>query len=128
MRWDGGGDGGADGGDDVDDDPDDARHDGDDDGGGSPLREGNFSAVFSLPELFVSLSGFRLVEAEEKFFVDTPDFFRSKVNNTPKGRRRGATGTRAGPCRDPRWACGRGSHLSPVAHLFAPFWFCDLFP
>ena len=49
MRLDGGG---ADGGDDVDDDPNDARRDGDDDGGDSPLREGNSSAVFSLPELF----------------------------------------------------------------------------
>ena len=79
MIWDGGGDDGADGGDDVDDDPDDARHDGDDDGGDSPLHEGNFPAVFSLPELFFSLSGFRLVEAAEKFLFDTPpDVFRSR--------------------------------------------------
>ena len=90
MRWDDGGDDGADGGDDVDDDPDDARRDGDDDDADSP-------AVFNLPELFFSLSGFHLVEAAEKFFVDGPDVFRSRGNSTPKGRRRGATGTRGGP-------------------------------
>ena len=65
MRWDGDGDDGADDGDGVDDDPDDAWRD-DDDGGDSPLREGNSLADFSLPELFFSLSGFRLVEAAEK--------------------------------------------------------------
>ena len=74
MIWDGGGDDGGDGGDDVDDDPDDARHDG-----------GNSLADFSLPELFFSMSGFRLVEAAEKFLVDAPDIFRSGVSNTPKG-------------------------------------------
>ena len=79
MRWDDGGDDGADGGDDVDDDPDDARHDGDDDGGDPPLREGNSTTVFSLPELFFSLSGFRLVEAAEKLFVDAPNVFRSRI-------------------------------------------------
>ena len=75
MRWDGGGDDdGADGGDEVDDDPDDARRDGDDDGGDSPLREGNSLVVFSLPEHFYSLSGFRLVEAAEKFLFDPRGF------------------------------------------------------
>ena len=93
MRWDGSGDDGADDGDGVDDDPDDARRD----GGDSPLREGNSPADFSLPELFFSLSGFRLVEAAEIFLFDAPDVFRSRVNNTPKGSRRGATGTRGGP-------------------------------
>ena len=73
MRWDGGGDDGADGDDDVVDDPDDARRDGDDDGSDSPLREGNSLTVFSLSELFLSLSGFRLVEAAEKLLVDTPE-------------------------------------------------------
>ena len=97
MRWEGDGGDGADGGDDVDDDPDDARRDSDDNGGDSPLREGNSPTDFFLPELFFSLSGFRLVEAAEKFFVDGPDVFRSRVNNTPKGRRRGATGTRGRP-------------------------------
>ena len=97
MRWDGGGDDGADDGDGVDDDPDNARRDGDYDGGDSPLREGISPTDFSLPELFFSLSGFHLVEAAEKFLVDTPDVFRSRVNNTTKGRRRGATGTRGGP-------------------------------
>ena len=85
MRWDDGGDDGADDGDGVDDDPDDAWRDGDDDGGDSPLREGNSPADFSLPELFFSLSGFRLVEAAEKFLFDTPDVFRSKSRH-----RRGA--------------------------------------
>ena len=95
MRWDSGGDDGADGRDDVDNDPDDARCDDDDDGGDSPLREGNSPIVFSLPELFFSLSGFRLVEAAEKLFVDTPpDVLRSMGGNTPKGSWRGATGTR----------------------------------
>ena len=93
-----------------------------------PLREGNSPVEFSLPELFFSLSGFRLVEAEEKFLFDAPDVFRSRVNNTPKGRRRGATGTRAVPCHGLRWARSRGSHVPPVARLFAPFWFRDLFP
>ena len=97
MRWDGGGDDGADDGDGVDDDPDEARRDGDDDGGDSPLREGNSPADFSLPELFFSLSGFHLVEAAEKFLFDTLDVFRSKGSSTPKGSRRGATGTRGGP-------------------------------
>ena len=97
MGWDGNDDDGADGGDDVDDDPDDARRDGDDDGGDSLLRDGNSPANFSLSELFFSLSGFRLVEAAEKFLFDAPDVFRSRVNNTPKGRRRGATGTRGRP-------------------------------
>ena len=46
-----------------------------------PLREGNSQADFSLPELFFSLSGFRLVEAVEKFLFDAPDVFRSMVNN-----------------------------------------------
>ena len=54
-------------------------------------------ADFFLPEPFFSLSGFRLVEAAEKFFVDTPDIFRSRVSNTPKGRRRGAIVTWGGP-------------------------------
>ena len=73
MRWDGGGAGGDD---DVDDDPDDARCDGDDDDGNPPpLREGNSPADFSLSELFFSLSGFRLVEAAEKLFVDAPRRF-----------------------------------------------------
>ena len=103
MRWDGGDDDGADGGDDVDDDPDDARRDGDDDGGDSPLREENSPAVFSLPELLFSLSGFRLVEAAEKLFVDAPDGFRSKGNSTPKGSRKGATGPGAGPTRGLGW-------------------------
>ena len=85
MRCDGDGDDGADGGDDVDDDPDDAQRDGDDD-----------DSDFSLPELFFSLSGFRLVQAAEKFIFDTPDVFRSKGSNTPKRSRRGATGARGG--------------------------------
>ena len=88
MRWDDGGDDGADGGDDVDDDSDDAWRDGDDDGGDSPLREGNSPVVFSLPELFFSLSGFCLVEVAEKLLVDTPVIFRSMGGNTPKGSRR----------------------------------------
>ena len=117
MRWDGGGDDGADGGDDVDDDPDDAQHDGDDDGGDSP-------AVFSLSELFFSLSGFRLVEAAEKLFVDTPDVFRSKGSNTPKGSRRGATGARGGshprPRVDPRQGAAPAPWSSPPCALLAP--------
>ena len=40
-----------------------------------PLREGNSPVDFSLPELFFSLSGFRLVEAADKLLVDTPDVF-----------------------------------------------------
>ena len=123
FRSDGDGDDGADGGGGVDDDPDDAWRDGDDDGGDSPLWEGNSLADFSLSALFFSLYGFRLVEAAEKFLVDAPDVFRSRVNNTPKGRRRGATGTRSAPRHR-----GRGSPLPPVARLFAPFWFRDLFP
>ena len=71
MRWDGDDDDGADDGDGGDDDPDDARRDGDDDGGDSTLREGNSPKDFSLPKLFFSLSGFRLVEAAEKLLVDT---------------------------------------------------------
>ena len=85
----------TDDGDGVDDDPDAARRDGDDDGGDSPFQEGNSLADFS--ELFFSLSGFRLVEAVEKFLFDTPDVFRSNGSSTPKGSRRGATGTRGGP-------------------------------
>ena len=119
MRWDGCG---------VDDDPNDARRNGDDDGGVSPLREGNFPADFSLPELFFSLSGCRLVEAEEKFLIDPPDVFRSRVNNTLKRAGEGPQGPGAGPSHGPRWARGRGSPLPPVARLFAPFWFRDLFP
>ena len=90
-----------------------------------PLREGNSSADFSLSELFFSLSSFRLVEAAEKYLFEAPDIFRSRVNNTPKGSRRGATGTRAGPTQGPRWAHGRGSPLPLVARLFAPFWLRD---
>ena len=71
MRLDGGGDDGTDDGDGVDDEPDDARRDGDDDGGDSPPGG--------------------------KFLFDTPDVFRSRVSNTPKGSRRGYTGTRGGP-------------------------------
>ena len=97
MRWGDDGDGDAGGGDDIDDDPDDVRRDGDDDGGDSPIREGNSSADFSLTELLFSLSGFRLVEAAKKFLFDAPDVFRSKGSTTPKGSRRGATGTRDGP-------------------------------
>ena len=126
MRWDGGDDDGADGGDDVDDDPDDARRDGDDDGGDAPLREGTSPADFSLPELFFSLSGFRLMEAAEKFLVDTPDIFRSIIRRRGDGE--GPQGPGAGPYRDPRWARDRGSPLPPVARLFAPFCFRDLFP
>ena len=62
-----------------------------------PLREGNSPAVFSLLELSFSLSGFRLVEAAEKNFVDALDVFRSKGSSMPKGSRRGATGARGGP-------------------------------
>ena len=94
MRWGDDGDEGAGGGYDVDDDPDDARRDGDDDCGDFHLREGNSPADFSLPKLFFSLSGFRLVEVAKKLFVDTPNIFRSKGSNTPKGNRRGATGAR----------------------------------
>ena len=47
------------------DDPEDAWCDGDSDGGDSPFQEGNSLADFSLPEAFVSLSGFRLMEAAE---------------------------------------------------------------
>ena len=50
-----------------------------------PLREGNSPADFSLPELFFSLSGFRLVEVLKKLFVDIPVVFRSMGGNTPKG-------------------------------------------
>ena len=86
-----------------------------------PLREGNSPADFSLPELFFSLSGFRLVEAVEKLFVDTPDVFKSKGSNTPKGSRRGGTGTRGGshprPGVDPR----QGVDLPPGDPLHAPF-------
>ena len=128
MRWDGGGVDGADDGDGVDDDPDDARRDGDDDGGDSPLWEGNFSVDFSLSELFFSLSGFRLVEVAEKFLFDTPDVFRSKGSSTPKGSRRGATGTRGGPHPRLQVVPRQGVALPPVARLFAPFWLRDLFP
>ena len=64
-----------------------------------PLREGNSPADFSLPELFFSLSGFRLVEAAEKLMVDTPNVFRSIGGNTPKGARGGPQGPGAGPTR-----------------------------
>ena len=117
MRWDDGGDDGADGG---DDDPDDARHDGDDDGGDSPLREGNSPAVFSLPELFFSLSGFRLVEAAEKLFVDTP----MVLGQREVIRRRGATGARGGshprPRVDPRKGAAPAPRSSPPCALLAP--------
>ena len=66
MRWGDDGDDGAGGGYDVDDDPDDARRDGDDDGSDFPLREGISPADSCLPEIFFSLSSFRLVEAAEK--------------------------------------------------------------
>ena len=115
------------GGDDVDDDPDDARRDGDDDGGDSLLREGNSPAVFSLPELFVSLSGFRLVEAAEKLLVHTPDVFRSIGDNTPKGSRRGATGARGGPHPRPEVGPRQGAPLPPGAPLRSPFRPRDLF-
>ena len=125
MRWDGDD---ADAGDGVDDDPDDAWRDGDDDGSDSPLREGNSSINFSLPKLFFSLSGFRLVEAAEKFFVDTPDVFRSRVNNTPKGRRRGPQGPGAGPCRGPRWAAAGGRPCSLELVSMRPFGPVAYFP
>ena len=86
-----------------------------------PFREWNSPADFSLRELFFSLSGFRLVEAAEKLLVDTPDVFRSKGSNTPKGRRRGATVARAGPTRGLRWTHDRGPPLLPGARLCAPF-------
>ena len=89
---DGDGDDGADGGDDVDDDPDDARRDGDDDGGDSPLREGNFLAVFSLPGLFVSLSGFHLMEAAAKLFINDPVFLGQGVVVRQRGAGGGSQG------------------------------------
>ena len=105
MRWDGGGDDGADDGDGVDDYPDDARRDGDDDGSDSPHREGNSPADFSLPELFFSLSVFRLVEAAEKI-------------NPRRGAGEGPQG----------WARGCWPPLLPGARLCATFWLRDLFP
>ena len=118
----------ADGGDGVDDDPDDAWCDGDDDGGDSPLREGNLPAIFSLLELFFSLSGFRFVEVAEKLFVDAPDVFRSMGGNTPKGAGGGPQGQGAGPTRGQGWARSCWPPLLPGAHLHAPFWLRDLFP
>ena len=97
MRWDGDGDDGPVDGYDVDDDPDDARRDGDDDGSNSPLREGNFPEDFSLPELFFSLSVFRLVEVAEKLTLDAPDVFTSEGRSKSKRSRREATGARGGP-------------------------------
>ena len=52
------------------------------------LWEGNSPANFSLPKLFFSLSGFRLVEAAKKLLVYTPKVFRSMGGNTPKGGHR----------------------------------------
>ena len=125
MRWDGGGDDGADDGDGVDDDPDDARRDGDDDGGDSPLREGNSSADFSLPEFFFSLSGFRLMEAAKKFLFDPLDVFRSKGSSTPKGshrgQRRAPPAARGGPA-----AAGRPCSLELAS--VRPFGYVTYFP
>ena len=128
MRWDDGGDDGVDGGYDVDDDPDDARRDGDDDGSDSPLREGNYPVVFSLPELFFSLSSFRLVEAAEKLFVDTPDVFRSKGSNTPKGSQRGPHGPGAGTTCGLGWARGRGRLCPLELASMRPFGSVTYFP
>ena len=118
MRWDGDGDDGPGDGDDVDDDPDDARRDGDDDDDDSPIREGNSPSNFSLSELFFSLSRFRLVEAVEKLLVDSPDVFRSMGGNTPKGSRRGATGTRDGS--HPRPGVGPLQGLAPAPWSSSP--------
>ena len=125
MRWNDGGDDGADDVDGVDDDPDDARRDGDDDDGDCHLREGNSPADFSQPELFFSLSGFRLVEVAEKFLFDTPDVFRSRVSNKLKGNRRGAIGIRGGshpqPRVDPRQGVAPAPWSSSPCALLAPW-------
>ena len=125
MRWDGDGDDGPGDGDDVDDDPDDAWRDGDDDGGDSPLR-GDSPTDFSLPELFFSLSIFRLMEAVEKLILDALVVFRSEGRITSKGSRRGATG--AGATRGQGWVRACWPPLLPSARLRAPFWLHDLFP
>ena len=94
MRWD---DDGANGGDGVDDDPDDAWHDGDDGGGDSPSgREipRQISPCRSSSSLCLVSASWRRRKNSSSI---PPDVFRSRVNNTPKGRRRGATGTRGGP-------------------------------
>ena len=124
MRWGDDDDEGAGDGDDVDDDSDDARHDGDDDDGDFPLWEGISQTDFSLLELFFFLSGFRLAEVAEYFFVDAPDIFRSKGSNTPMGSRRGATGARGGsqprPHLDPRPGVAPAPGGSPPCVLLAP--------
>ena len=88
-----------------------------------PLQEGNSPVDFSLLELFFSLSGFRLVEAAEKLFVDTPDVFSSMGGNTPKGSRRGATGARAGLTRGLGWSRGRWRPCLLELHSMPPFGF-----
>ena len=119
MRWDGGGDDGADEGDGVDDDPDDARRDGDDDGSVSPLREGNSPADFSLPELFFSLSGFRLMEAVENSSSMPPRF----LGQGSLIRRSGAGEGPQGPGRAPPAALGgpaAGVTLAPCCSPLRP--------
>ena len=74
LQQDEGGVGGDDGDgvvDDGDDDPDKVQRDDDDDDFTSP--GGNFPGRISLPESFLSLDGFRPVEAAEYFVDDLPE-------------------------------------------------------
>ena len=57
--------------DDGDDDLDEVQRDDDDNGDDFPSPGGNFPDRISLPESFLSLDGFRPVEAAE-YFVDDP--------------------------------------------------------
>ena len=128
MRWDGGGDDDADGGDDVHDDPDDARRDGDDD-------DDDPSSGREIPRQISpcwSSSSLCLVSASWRRRKNTssipPTFLGQGSIIRRRGDGEGPQGPGAGPCRGPRGARGRGSHLPPVARLFAPFCFRDLFP
>ena len=79
-----------------------------------PLREGNPPADFSLPQLFFSLSGFCLVEAVEKLFIDTP----MVLGQREVIRRRGAGGgLGAGPTHGLGWTRGRGPPLLPRTYF-----------
>ena len=124
MRWHGDGDDGADDGDGVNNDPDDAWRDGDDDGGDSPLREGNSLADFSLPELFFSLSGFRLVEAAENSSSISPTFLGQREVIRRRGAG-GATWARGGshpwPRVDPRQGAAPAPWSSSPCALLAPW-------
>ena len=101
--------------------PDDARRDGDDDGGDSPLREGNSLAVFSLPELFFSLSGFRLVEATKNYSSIPPMFLGQRIVVRQRGAGGGPQGPGVGPTHGQGWTRGSRPPLLPGARLCAPF-------